>query len=71
MIPQKLQLKNFLSYHQASLDFTGLHTACICGPNGAGKTTTMRILTGFMAPSAGQTSIEGHDVVGQPIMAFF
>ena len=39
------------------------------GPNGAGKTTTMRILTGFMAPSAGTTAIEGYDVVGQPILA--
>jgi len=39
------------------------------GPNGAGKTTTMRILTGFMAPSAGSTHIEGHDVVAEPIRA--
>jgi len=39
------------------------------GPNGAGKTTTMRILTGFMAPSAGTTQIEGHDVVAEPIKA--
>jgi len=39
------------------------------GPNGAGKTTTMRILTGFMAPSAGRTTIEGHDTVADPLNA--
>ena len=44
MIPQKLQLKNFLSYHQATLDFTGLHTACICGPNGAGKSSLLEAI---------------------------
>ncbi|NEQ40708.1 MAG: exonuclease subunit SbcC [Okeania sp. SIO3I5] len=44
MIPQKLQLKNFLSYQEASLDFTGLHTACICGPNGAGKSSLLEAI---------------------------
>jgi len=33
------------------------------GPNAAGKTTTMRILTGYMPPSAGQASIAGYDVM--------
>lgn len=33
------------------------------GPNGAGKTTTMRILTGFMPPSAGSVQVGGYDVI--------
>ena len=33
------------------------------GPNGAGKTTTMRMLAGFVAPTAGTASICGHDVM--------
>ncbi|MFM9449438.1 ATP-binding cassette domain-containing protein, partial [Streptomyces acidiscabies] len=39
------------------------------GPNGAGKTTTMRILCGFIAPSAGRASICGHDIVTDPLSA--
>jgi ABC-2 type transport system ATP-binding protein len=32
------------------------------GPNGAGKTTTMRMLAGFITPTAGKASICGHDI---------
>ncbi len=32
------------------------------GPNGAGKTTTMKILTCFIAPSAGTASVAGADI---------
>ena len=44
MIPLELSLKNFLSYREATLDFHGLHTACICGPNGAGKSSLLEAL---------------------------
>jgi ABC-2 type transport system ATP-binding protein len=35
------------------------------GPNGAGKTTTMRVLTGFLPPSAGSARVAGYDIVTQ------
>lgn len=37
------------------------------GPNGAGKTTTMRILCGYMPPTAGKAEIAGFDVVDQSL----
>jgi ABC-2 type transport system ATP-binding protein len=39
------------------------------GPNGAGKSTTMRMLAGFMTPSAGTARICGDDVVDKPVAA--
>ena len=35
------------------------------GPNGAGKTTAMRVLTGFLPPTAGTARVAGFDVVTQ------
>jgi ABC-2 type transport system ATP-binding protein len=39
------------------------------GPNGAGKTTTMRMLAGFVTPTAGTASICGHDIATDPLGA--
>jgi ABC-2 type transport system ATP-binding protein len=37
------------------------------GPNGAGKTTTMRILTGYMPPTAGSARVAGFDIVSESL----
>src|SRR6266508_3368211 len=39
------------------------------GPNGAGKSTTMRMITGFIPPSAGNVRIGEFDMIEQPIPA--
>jgi len=39
------------------------------GPNGAGKSTTMKMLTGFLTPTSGTASINGHDIVSDSLAA--
>src|SRR3954467_11153358 len=39
------------------------------GPNGAGKSTSMRMITGFIPPSAGRITVGGHDMAENPIPA--
>jgi ABC-2 type transport system ATP-binding protein len=39
------------------------------GPNGAGKSTTMRMITGFLPPTAGTATICGHDIISSPVDA--
>ena len=38
------------------------HVYGFLGPNGAGKSTTMNILTGCLAASEGQVTVNGHDI---------
>jgi len=37
------------------------------GPNGAGKSTTMKMITGFLTPTAGTVTVAGHDIVQKPL----
>jgi ABC-2 type transport system ATP-binding protein len=39
------------------------------GPNGAGKSTTMKMVTGYLRPTAGRSAICGYDVLDNPIEA--
>jgi gliding motility-associated transport system ATP-binding protein len=39
------------------------------GPNGAGKSTSMRMITGYLPPSAGKVSVCGYDVLDRPLLA--
>jgi ABC-2 type transport system ATP-binding protein len=39
------------------------------GPNGAGKSTTMKMLTGFLRPTAGQAVVGGINVEDDPLAA--
>ncbi|NLB60447.1 MAG: ATP-binding cassette domain-containing protein [Lentisphaerae bacterium] len=39
------------------------------GPNGAGKTTTMRMITGFLPPTAGTAQVAGHDILRAAVAA--
>jgi len=41
----------------------------LLGPNGSGKTTILRILAGYLAPSAGRAAIAGLDTVARAVDA--
>ena len=39
------------------------------GPNGAGKSTTMNMITGYLSSSSGSITIDGVDVLENPLAA--
>src|SRR5438876_6337765 len=47
LIPIRLQLRNFMSYgdEPQTLDFAGIHVACLSGDNGNGKSALLDALT--------------------------
>jgi ABC-2 type transport system ATP-binding protein len=59
-----LKAVNDFSFHVGRGEVVGL-----IGPNGAGKTSTLRCIVGIQAPSLGTVTIDGHDIVRDPIEA--
>jgi neutral amino acid transport system ATP-binding protein len=49
-----------------TIAFPSTGVVALIGPNGAGKTTLFNILSGFIAPDAGECHIEGRRTTGMP-----
>lgn len=54
---------DFVAVDAISFDVTRGEVFGFLGPNGCGKTTTIRMLCGILAPTAGQATVLGLDVV--------
>ena len=52
----------FAAIRDVSFTINRGEVVAFLGPNGAGKSTTMKLLTGYLAPSAGVAKIAGHDM---------
>ncbi len=53
---------DFAAVRDVSFQIAPGEVVAFLGPNGAGKSTTMKLLTGYLAPSAGTARISGHDM---------
>ena len=64
MIPLKLSVRNFLCYRDnvPTLDFEGVHIACLCGDNGHGKTALLDAITWCLWGQA-RTGGRNHDAL--------
>ncbi len=60
---------DFVAVEDVSFDVPEGQVVALLGPNGAGKTTIMRMVTGYLAPSGGSTSVSGIDVADDRVAA--
>jgi len=74
--PGMIQANNLTKRYGGQTAVSNLTFSCqpgeivgLLGPNGAGKTTTMRLLTGYLPPSAGEAFIAGHHTVNDSLQA--
>src|SRR5882724_7818582 len=61
--------RDFAAIRDVTFSIPAGQVVAFLGPNGAGKSTTMKILTGYLAPSAGTARIAGLDAVSDRVRA--
>jgi len=69
-----IQVENLTKYYhdfcavdQISIDIQKGEILGLLGPNGAGKTTTLRMLTGFLQPTAGSIHVKDYSIDEDPL----
>jgi ABC-2 type transport system ATP-binding protein len=69
-----IQVENLTKYYhdfcavdQINIEIQKGEILGLLGPNGAGKTTTLRMLTGFLQPTAGSIHVKDYSIDEQPL----
>jgi putative spermidine/putrescine transport system ATP-binding protein len=57
---------DFYAVRDVTLSIKDGEFVVLLGPSGCGKTTTLRMVAGFIEPSAGHVKLAGHDVTDLP-----
>ena len=65
----KRNFGGFVATNDVSLKVAQGARHALIGPNGAGKTTIINLLTGVLAPTAGQLFLNGEDITALPAHA--
>ncbi len=63
------QFGQLMAVEDVSFDAPAGKIFGLLGPNGAGKSTTINCIAGLLTPTSGTVSVQGHDVVSDPIAA--
>ena len=61
-----MRFDTFTALDRVSLDVAEGEFVTLVGPSGCGKTTLLKIVSGFLQPTAGRVEIGGQDVTGVP-----
>lgn len=61
------QYGDFRALNECSFEAARGEVLGLLGPNGAGKTTLLRLLLGFLKPTSGSATIDGHDCYSESV----